>query len=214
MLVSEFEVPGAAVSVIPLPSPRGERTSPFPEHDPKEILFFGTLRRNKGIHILLQAIAALPRKTRVRFRIAGRGERDLEELVLRAAAADDRIVADVRWIPDYQMADLYSRAWAVVVPYLDQFAAQSGTVRVAYTYGTPVIASNVGALGAGIREDGTGWLVSPGNVEELSSCIAEALGDERSRETFSTKSSVLGRQRSAATIASAFRSLYERLCGC
>ena len=60
----------------------------------------------------------------------------------------------------------------MVVPYLPAFAAQSGTVRVAYSFGTPVLASDTGALGTTIRQDQSGWLARPGDVGDLAAKIA------------------------------------------
>jgi glycosyltransferase involved in cell wall biosynthesis len=62
--------------VSPFRAPEDRRVrSPRPT-----VLFFGTLRRNKGIPVLLDAIAALA-DTDIDFRIAGRGDADLERAV-------------------------------------------------------------------------------------------------------------------------------------
>ena len=84
-LVTEFDVDPARIVVmsqdIPVMPPRPERA---PGERPT-VLFFGTFRRNKGIEVLLDALARLDDDAR--FVFAGRGADDLERLVVEAAAA-------------------------------------------------------------------------------------------------------------------------------
>ncbi|MEQ1787098.1 MAG: glycosyltransferase family 4 protein, partial [Acidimicrobiales bacterium] len=180
-LAREFRIPADRISVVPLPSPIVTQRSDEPAEDPKELLFFGTLRHNKGIEVLLDAIAAVPPSAPVIFRFAGRGDHDLEDMLTRHASADPRIRVEIGWITPERQAELYARAWAVVVPYLPAFAAQSGTVRVAYSFGTPVLASDTGALGETIRQDGSGWLARPGDPGHLADQIVEVVADTDGR---------------------------------
>jgi glycosyltransferase involved in cell wall biosynthesis len=207
----EFDIPADHVSVVPLPSPVVTMASDHPAEDPKEVLFFGTLRRNKGIDVLLNAIAAVPRSAPVVFRFAGRGDRDLEDLLVSHARTDPRIRVEIGWIPEERQATLYARAWAVVVPYLPAFAAQSGTVRVAYSFGTPVIASDTGALGETIRQDGSGWLAKPGDAHDLAQRILEVVGDDEGRHARAAVSKRLGQERSPSKLAPLVLQIYEEL---
>lgn len=210
-VAKEFRIPIDRISVVPLPSPVVEQRSDDPCVDPKELLFFGTLRRNKGIEVLLDAIAAIPETEPLVFRFAGRGDADLEELVVRRAEADPRIRVEMGWITPERQAELYACAWAVVVPYLPEFAAQSGTVRVAYSFGTPVIASDTGALGETIRQDGSGWLARPGDPTDLARRMVEVSNDVDGRRARAATSARLGQERSAKNLAPMILQIYGEL---
>lgn len=210
-LSQEFDIPIERISVVPLPSPQVTMASDHPAESPRELLFFGTLRRNKGIDVLLNAIGAIPRDAEVIFRFAGRGDHDLEELLVRHARTDPRIQVEIGWIPPERQATLYARAWAVVVPYLPAFAAQSGTVRVAYSFGTPVIASDTGALGDTIRQDGSGWLAQPGDPRDLASTMQAVLADGDGRHAKAAISKRLGQERSAERLAPLILDIYQEL---
>ena len=207
--MEEFGIPAERIAVVPLPSPVVQMASDHPSDDPKELLFFGTLRSNKGIDVLLNAIAAIPRDAPITFRFAGRGDADLEDLLVRHARTDPRILVEIGWVPPERQAVLYARAWAVIVPYLPAFAAQSGTVRVAYSFGTPVIASDTGALGDTIRQDGSGWLTDPGNPRHLAARILEVVADEDGRHKRAAIAKRLGEERSADKLAPMVLEIYE-----
>ena len=53
-------------------------STPTIQSDPPEVLCFGTLRSNKGIDVLLEAIEHLAPRRAVRFRFAGRGVASVE----------------------------------------------------------------------------------------------------------------------------------------
>jgi glycosyltransferase involved in cell wall biosynthesis len=210
-VASEFHVPLERISVVPLPSPIVSQSSDRPAEDPKEVLFFGTFRRNKGIEVLLDAIAAIPAREPITFRFAGRGHHDLERMVSRRASADPRIRVEIGWISPERQAELYARAWVVVVPYLPAFAAQSGTVRVAYSFGTPVLASDIGALGTTIRQDQSGWLARPGDVGDLAAKIVAVVGDDDGRHERAATAKRLGQERSAPELAPLLVKIYREL---
>lgn len=210
-LAQEFRIPPDRVSVVPLPSPTVPNLGNHPVDDPKELLFFGTLRSNKGIDVLLDAIARIPLETPAVFRFAGRGDRELEDLLLHHASLDPRILVEVGWIPPDRQAELYARAWAVVVPYLPEFVAQSGTVRVAYSFGTPVLASDTGALGETIRQDDSGWLAQPGDANDLAAQMLHVLDDHDGRHSRAAIAKRLGEERNARNLAPMLMEIYEGL---
>jgi glycosyltransferase involved in cell wall biosynthesis len=115
----------------------------------KRLLFFGNIRRNKGLDVLLRAAESLPDYS---LTIAGE-PRELRyfeaEVVpaverLRSAGRDVRLMN--QFIPDDHLADLFAQHSAFVLPYTTDFTAQSGVVFMALTHDIPVIASAVGGL--------------------------------------------------------------------
>ncbi len=115
----------------------------------KRLLFFGTIRRNKGLDLLLRAMEHLPDYS---LTIAGEpleGAYYREEvlpLVDRLRRAGIKIDLRDTYVPDKEMAELFATHSALMLPYTPAFAAQSGVVFMAITHEIPVIASEVGGL--------------------------------------------------------------------
>lgn len=212
-LVEEFMVPGERVSVIPLQVPpassmpvrrdlRSKRT--------REVLFFGTFRRNKGIEVLVEAIALLAKRDDLRFRFAGRGFDDMERLVLLAASRDPRVTAEIGWIPSERKEELLGQADLLVLPYTS-FSSQSAVLHDAYAHGIPVVTTDVGALGRTVREDASGWVVEPGDAQPLARAIDAALRDCAAYLSAAVASQSIGRARHPTVVGGQLRALYERL---
>ena len=138
------------------------------------ILFVGRLSDfHKGISVLLRAFSNIARKVNNTFLIiAGNGpdEKKLKELAVSLGVkAKTHFVGHVETdLPLY-----YNSADIVVVPSL--FEA-FGIVNIeAMSCGKTVVASNVGGIREIITHEKTGFLVSPGNVEELGDTILTLL---------------------------------------
>jgi glycosyltransferase involved in cell wall biosynthesis len=115
----------------------------------KKLLFFGTIRRNKGLDLLLDAAESLPG-----FSITIAGESvDGEYLSGKILPQIERLRAmgipvEFRngFTPEAEVAPLFARHSAIVLPYTPEFAAQSGVVFLALAHDLPVVASEVGGL--------------------------------------------------------------------
>jgi glycosyltransferase involved in cell wall biosynthesis len=214
-LLAEFPVDPARVVVIPLPI--GERAEPSAEQpaEPVErevptVLFFGAFRRNKGIDVLLEAIAALPRDVPARFVFAGRGFEEMEARVRDAAAADARVTAEIGYATATRKYELHTIADLVVLPYTS-FASQSAVLQDAYSHRLPLLVSDVGALGETVRADRTGWVVPPGDADALGAALVSALGDPAARRAAAAAADTVARERTPARIGAAWRALYARV---
>ena len=160
--------------VITIPHPvffQGSRSSPANRRELR-LLFFGTLRRNKGIKVLLEAARILENETSIAIHVAGHGDPDLERLVRRAADERPNVTAAVGWQDFEQKSDAFAAAAIIVLPYTE-FSSQSGVLHDAYGFGRPVLGTDVGALGDTIRADGTGWVVPPADAQALARKILE-----------------------------------------
>jgi glycosyltransferase involved in cell wall biosynthesis len=62
-----------------------------------------------------------------------------------------------------------------VLPYLSAY--QSGVAHLAFTFGRPVVATDVGDLGAVVADGETGLLVPPGDPAVLAAAIGRLLDD-------------------------------------
>ena len=149
------------------------------------VLYVGRLTPHKGVDRLIRA---LPSSTRLAC--AGTGGHDPRPpangyVPLLRRLAVDRPVAFVGAVPDTELPLLYRRAQVLVLPsvhrtcYGDQVALPELlglAVLEAMASGTPVVCSRLGGLPEVVRDNETGFLVTPGDVNELHDRIATVLG--------------------------------------
>lgn len=145
------------------------------------VLFFGTLTPSKGLPDLIKAFEGIhAQNPSARLLIAGMPTkymdmnalfRQVEELRLR-----DAVLFDSRYLAMEEIAPLMHRANVVVLPYLN--SSQSGAVQVAYSFGKPVVATNVGAFPDVVDEGLSGFLVPPGSPKELCKAITTIINDK------------------------------------
>ena len=136
----------------------------------KRLLFFGTIRRNKGLDVLLRAMESLPDYS---LTIAGEPkEREYFEAevlpeVARLRAKGARIELIDRFTPDEELGRLFAGHSALVLPYTKEFTAQSGVLFMALAYEVPIVASNVAGLRDLFAKFRVGSAFSAESVAEL-----------------------------------------------
>jgi glycosyltransferase involved in cell wall biosynthesis len=117
----------------------------------RRLLCFGAIRRNKGIHLLLEA-AARHELDGFSITVAGAPleleyfQRMVLPLVDQARAAGVPVELNAEFVPDEEIESLFAAHSALVLPYTEEFVAQSGTVFMALAHGLPVVATSVGGL--------------------------------------------------------------------
>lgn len=130
------------------------------------ILFLGRIERYKGIKLLLDSFVKLKQhKKDLKLIIAGNG--DISPYIEIIEDYRDSIELINRWIEDDEFEGIIRKCDFLVLPYLD--ASQSGIVPLAFAFGKPVVATNVGALSEQVPL-GTGFLIRP-NEDELIKAI-------------------------------------------
>ena len=178
-LRDRFAIPAAHVRVVP------HWVSPHRDQDDRRtlaaiptVLCFGTLRRNKGITVLLAAIERIGPDAGIRFRIAGRGDPELEAAVRDAAGRLPQLDAELEWITPERKVALFHDADLAVLPYT-AFSSQSGVLHDAFGSHLPAVVTDVGALPASVARTGAGWSVRAGSVDALADAITAAFRDPR-----------------------------------
>jgi len=133
-----------------------------PERGAKDdVLFVGRLSPEKGIRTLLAAW--MTGKIPFRLKIVGDGPM-AEEVRAHAVRATD--VEYVGSLPQEAVYREMAKARFLVFP-SEWFETFGRTVIEAFSQGTPVLAADLGAARELVKEGVTGFLFSPGNVEEL-----------------------------------------------
>jgi len=148
------------------------------------LLFFGFIRRYKGLHVLIEAMPKiLDRLPDATLLIAGEFY-DAKEPYLRRIeelGISDSVVVVDGFIANERVASYFSAADLLVLPYLS--ATQSGITQIAYVFGTPVVATNVGGLPEVVRDGVTGYLVEPESPDALAGAVIKYF-TEADRDAF------------------------------
>jgi D-inositol-3-phosphate glycosyltransferase len=188
-LVDDFGVTAAKVSVIPFGINETIPTSDLKSleakqrlgltADDKTLLFFGQIAPYKGLEYLVAAVAILAKAgNEIRLVIAGKIKRGNADYwsAIRKTISDEGIghlvIERIQFIPDEEVELYFKAADAVVLPYVDIF--QSGVPFLAFSFGVPVIASDVGSLREDVVEE-TGMLCRPHDSQDLALAITRFL---------------------------------------
>lgn len=187
----EFGIPAERLSVLPLPArPEVERARPVTaverREGPVELLYVGRFVHAKGVLDLVDAVRRLAARGVGGFRVtlAGNLEHSSPDVVreLRAAEGTAPTSGLVRIVPtpsDTQLAELYGRADAVVLPsYHEGFCVP---VVEALSMGCQVIASDAGNIPSVLG--GLGRIVPAGDVEALADAIADWVARVQAQRT-------------------------------
>ncbi|HEY2848281.1 MAG TPA: glycosyltransferase [Gemmatimonadaceae bacterium] len=198
--------PGCKVTVGPMPVNVDLFSASSAPRAADRFLFVGRLNRQKGIALLLEALAALP--SPASLDVAGDGG-DRAELEARAASLD--LAGRVRWHgvqSQEQLAPLYRAATAVVIPSEDEGL---GLVAVeAQLCEAPVIAFRSGGLTDVVDDGRTGILSPPGDVRALANAMSTLLAraDRGSALGVAGRTAAFARY-SPDVVASHYASIYE-----
>lgn len=152
------------------------------DKDKKVVLFFGQIKKVKGLDVLINGFANLVKETNdenILLLIAGKVWGDdfskysqlIEELSIQKY-----VRADIKYIPDEEISWYYSASDINVLPYREVY--QSGVVHLAYAYKKPVIATKVGSFPEVIIDNESGILIEKDNFNELSQALNSLIYDD------------------------------------
>ena len=143
----------------------------FPEKP--VVLFFGNIRPNKGLPVLIRAESLIARQVPgVTFHIVGRCADDSYKKLI---VDRDRYSIREEFVPHDSVPAIFCGASVVVLPY--RSATQTGVIPLAYAYGRPVVATTVGGLVDVVEDGKTGFLVPPADEKALGEAIVKILLD-------------------------------------
>jgi glycosyltransferase involved in cell wall biosynthesis len=160
-----------AIAEIPphLPaSPVGRRTVDLDSEPFRRLLFFGTVRKYKGLDVLLHALVSVPD---VELVVAGdvwSGTPALREEVALLGLAD-RVTVRPGYVVGRDIPALFHDVDALVLPYRSGTASQN--VLLAHAMGVPVIATRAGTLAAHVHDGVDGLLAEPDDVADLAAAL-------------------------------------------
>lgn len=191
-LRNDFGVPDSKISVIPFGingtvpntglTPSEARKRLGLTGGQKVVLFFGNIAPYKGLEYLVEAIGLLARTSaEYRLVIAGRPKNcpsywETIQKQISSAGVRPIIIERSEFVPDSETEIYFKAADVLALPYTHIF--QSGVLFLAYNFGLPVIASDVGSLREDIIEGKTGSVCNPRDPVDLARAIEAYFGSE------------------------------------
>jgi glycosyltransferase involved in cell wall biosynthesis len=189
-IVQTFDVPPEQVHVIPMgPYLRFADEHTLPTDQARQrlgidtsvpvVLFFGQIKRVKGLDHLLNAFSLVTKECpEARLLIAGpewkepfEGYADL----IRTLGITDKVSTRIEYVPDDEVGVYYSAADVVALPYTEAY--QSAVLYMAHSFRRPVVATTVGGIPEVVTDGESGVLVPPSDTNALAEALLTLLQD-------------------------------------
>lgn len=174
----------------------------------KVLLFFGFIRKYKGLDLLLQSLAQLPQD--YHLLIAGEvyGDWAYYQEIIDQFGLQNRITKMVRYINDDDVPEIFSASDVCVLPY--KSATQSGIMNISYHFELPVLVTRVGGLAESVEKYNTGLVIPTPDVDEITTYIKRFFSDF-AKDNFSENIREFKRRYSWKNLTKAIEKFYEEL---
>lgn len=185
-LVSDFRVPEQNITLIPFGINNALQDTGLARVEARQqlgigeaektILFFGNLGPYKGVDLLVaafQRIAAT--NVNCRLIIAGKPRGGCQKYVaeieesIRNYGIQKQVWSHIGFVPDNRLEAYFKAADVLILPY--RFISQSAVLFMAYSFGLPVVATDVGCFREDIIEGKTGFVCKPEDPIDLADGI-------------------------------------------
>lgn len=146
------------------------------------ILFFGLIRKYKGLDLLLEAMKdSFFKVNKIKLIVAGEYYSDKEnyQQFIRENGLEDQIIQLDKFIPDDEVNTVFGSSDLVVQPY--KTATQSGVTQIAYHFEKPMVVTNVGGLPELCPDGKVGYVVNT-DPTEISQAIQRFFLENKAEE--------------------------------
>jgi glycosyltransferase involved in cell wall biosynthesis len=139
----------------------------------KYLLFFGFIRKYKGLDWLLEAMKdERIKSSNLILIIAGEfyGDEELYTQLIQEYQLQDRVRLFTNFIPNDEVRNYFCATDLVVQPY--KTATQSGITQIAYHFEKPMVVTNVGGLSENVPDGKVGFVAEP-NPKSIANAIVK-----------------------------------------
>ena len=163
----------------------------------KTLLFFGRIVPYKGLDLLVFALKELKKDIDydLKLIIAGKVDRSADQYwentqkIIEEHNLSHMIFARTEFIPDNEIEIYFKAADVLILPY--KYIYQSGPLFIAYYFGLPVIATDVGSFKDNIVDGETGLINQPDNPLDLSNKISDYFKSDMYHDLDSTRQKIM-----------------------
>ena len=151
------------------------------DQDGNYILFFGKIKKSKGLDVLLNAMPLVNDK--IKLIIAGNPWKDdfsIYKEIIEKNNLSDNVITNISYISDEDRENYFKACDALILPYREIF--QSGVLLMSLSYSLPVVASDLQSNREIIRDGENGMLFRSGDPESLANAINNLFNDTNKLE--------------------------------
>lgn len=152
------------------------------QKDSKYILFFGIIRKYKGLDLILEAMGDKRIKNLgIRLIVAGEFYEDKTRYleIINNKDIDKQVIIADKFIPGEDIKYYFSAADIIVQPY--RTATQSGVTQIAYNFEKPMLVADVGGLSEIVPNNKVGY-VTKISSQEIANAIVDFYENNREDE--------------------------------
>lgn len=198
-VIDEFDLDGGRIAVVPhgaydlffrggtLDRQEARNALGLPP-DRRIILFFGSVRRYKGLEYLVDAFRKVKHKVDgLLLLVVGTVKTPNAEdfgyysNLLAELSTEEDVVCRSGYVPVERVPSYFSASDLVAIPYVKTY--QSGILALAYAAGRPVVVTDTGGLAEVVDAGKSGLVVPPGDVDRLAEAILGITADPAVMET-------------------------------
>jgi len=146
------------------------------------MLFFGIVRKYKGLDLLLNAFADKNLNNgKIKLIVAGEFYDDNTAYldIIKKHQLEDSVILRSTFIPDAEVGNYFCAADIIVQPYRN--ATQSGVTQIAYHFNKPMLVTDVGGLKEIVPHDKVGYVVQP-NEKAVAKALIDFYQNDRAAE--------------------------------
>jgi len=143
------------------------------------MLFFGFIRRYKGLDLLLEAMNRPEIKALgINLIVAGEfyNEPEYYNSLIEKFSLSDKVIMHTHFISDSEVKYYFSAASLIVQPY--RSATQSGVTQVGYHFNKPMLVTDVGGLAEIVPDGKCGYVVKP-EPEAIANAIIDFYANKK-----------------------------------
>jgi glycosyltransferase involved in cell wall biosynthesis len=149
-------------------------TSILPKRTDKIVFFFfGSINSNKNVSLLIDAACNIYDKGVRGFKISINGFCNDWEQYEAKIKYPELFELDIRMIKNSEIADLFAQNHYAVFPYKEM--SQSGAVKVAFNYRSPLLASDLQGFTDEVKDGINGFIFKSDDVEDLERAMLERI---------------------------------------
>ncbi|MEK6816998.1 MAG: glycosyltransferase, partial [Nanoarchaeota archaeon] len=180
------------------------------------LLFFGYIRKYKGLHHLLNALPKVVEKNpNVKVLVGGElwlGKDYIDDIIKRNGM-EKHVRVYPRYVQDYDVHKFFDVADIFVLPYNNSEQTISGPLLVGMAFGKPIIVSPVGGVGEFIKAKHNGILTPCGDEDALANNINMLIKDKKLQKRLGDNAKKANDEFQWGTVAKQYLQIYKKAAG-